>query len=191
MSPPVVGSPPPATAEAVLPKSLEWWLDGLKWLVAIGAGAIAFGMASLEKTGFWGAYLAFALYGPLLAFGSAVGVFYLFNRYYHSGLRELGKAADETEEVHQANLARYLKRSKAFYRLTVWSLSLGMLLFAVFAGAYVWDLWRKQTDERVLAVQALPPGGPDLAIAQTHGRGYLLHRRPDGSLVWRPLKPPP
>jgi hypothetical protein len=165
------------------PKSLEWYLDGVKWLIIISAGAIAFGLATLEKTAAAPVYGLFAGYAALLSITSTCGMLYLFNFYYYVSLRETGKPNDDAE------VTTYKTRADRAYTAVAWSFGLGMAAFAAFAGAYVWDLYEhKQADTP--EHHALGGNGPDLAIYQKGDKLWVLQRQPNGALVWRAAKLP-
>lgn len=163
-----------------LPKSLEWYLEGVKWLVIIAAALIAFGVACLEKTGWWPAYLAFGLFAPLLGASCYFGVLYLFHTYHLAGLREK-KTKDTDQAVKDAQCS-----SNDAYRGVVWTFPYGVLAFAIFGGIYVWDLWVKHQAESP-SFYALAPGTVDQAVLRKGDAAWILTRRPDGSLYWRRL----
>jgi hypothetical protein len=164
------------------PKSFEWYLEGVKWLLVIAAGAVAFGVASLEKTPWWPAYVAFGLFAAPLAVASFFGVHYLFNSYMYAGLREANTSPDDLEVV------TYKGRADQCFRLTTWGFAIGMVLFAAFGGLYVYDTWVRQ--DHHLEIVALATDGPELAVVRRGERTWLLVRHPDGSTGWRPMKTP-
>ena len=165
------------------PMSFEWYLDGTKWLLAIGAGAIAFGVASLEKTGWRPAYAAFFVYALVLMFSGWAGVQYLFSSYYYASLRE-GGVAESDDDVKF-----YKENADTLFGITTWTFAIGMFLFSVFGGLYVFDTWTRQSHEK-LEVQALAAGGADLALARKGDQAWILTRYGDGALRWRPLTTP-
>ena len=175
-------SSPPATAAPTPPKSFEWYLEGVRWLLVIAAGAVAFGVASLEKTPWWPAYVAFGLFTAPLAIASFFGVHYLFNSYKYADLREANTPADNTE------VQKYKGRANRAFLVTEWGFAIGMVLFAVFGVVYVYDTWARQDDK--LEIQAVAAGGPELAVATRGERSWMLVRHPDGSTGWRPMKRP-
>lgn len=164
-------------------KAFEWYLDGVKWLVAISAGAIAFGVACLEKGAAAPVYWAFAAYVVPLMVTSAAGVWYLFWAYDYADSRESGLQRRHRDVV----LAK--ARYGAAFAIVVWSFTFGMLLFGAFGGAYVWSAWDKQQGDPP-EIHALSTGGKDLAILRRGDKAWILMGRGDGSLYWRPLKLP-
>lgn len=161
-------------------KAFEWYLDGVKWLLAISAAAIAFGVACLEKGADAAVYWAFALYVPALMVNSAAGVWYLFWSYEYADARENGLSRRNVD----VRLAK--SRSNLSFNVVVWSFFLGMVLFGLFGGIYVWSSWNKQQGDSP-ELQALAPGVTDQAVLRRGDRAWILTRRPDGSLYWRPL----
>ena len=161
-------------------KAFEWYLDGVKWLVAISAAAIAFGIACLEKGANAVVYWAFALYVAPLMVTSAAGVWYLFWSYEYADARESGVPR------HHPDVVLAKSRSDLAFAIVVWSFTFGMLFFGGFGGFYVWSAWEKQQTDRP-EIHALASGRGEPAILQRGEKAWILTHRGDGSLYWRPL----
>lgn len=175
---------PPAAAAAItvtIPKSYELYVEGAKWIVAIVAGLLAFGLAALDAhPGQKVALVLFTLSAVALALAGAAALVYLLYSYTYAGLREAGTSSTDdavTSSKKVADLA---------FPTMLWTFGAGILLFAAFEAAHLWGL---RTDDKPV-VAHLAADGRRLVI-QRGDRFWLLSRSKGGKPVWLALPTAP
>ena len=116
------------------PKSLEWYLDGTKWLVTISTASIvfAFGMmndlsllSTFDKT----LFLSSALFLGLSSI-SGVSTFFYITSYVNTieYIMKKNMTLEETKDKHEP-LHKKLSR---FYLSMLWCFGIGIGLFSIF-----------------------------------------------------------
>jgi hypothetical protein len=173
--------PPTPTA---VPKSYEWYVEGAKWLVAIIAAVLAFGMSSLQAhPGDPTSLILFAVTASVLVVAGGFALTYLLQSYYYAGLRE--SAPEKVDE------ARAVKRicDRAFTGL-IWSFSVGMIFFLLFGAAQLWSL-RVGEDERLEVYPLSARSVCAQAVVRDGAALWLLERCSSAAPTWQRLNGPP
>ena len=121
------------------PKSLEWYLDGAKWLVAISTGSIVFAFGMMKDFELISVFdkALFLTSALTLGFASISGVFtFLFITSYVNTVEYIikkGKKPDETKDHHKP----LHDKLTWWYNSMLWSFIIGIILFSAFVATGV------------------------------------------------------
>jgi len=168
------------------PKAYEWYVDGAKWLIGVAAAVIAFGLTWLKDTP---DRLALDLFLPgaaLLFLAAVAAMYYIWHSYFYAALLETGRSESESDVAKLGELRDFL------FNAMLWCFALGMAVFAFSAATQGYAIATLPARDSLQIAPAGVGARPAiLAYAQREGRLWALESRPDGSLWWRPLRPPP
>lgn len=166
---------PPAFS---LPKALEWYLDGAKWLIAIATGMLAFSLQTIKGAPQGMAFWVFLVAAGFLVLMIGLGIWYLWTSYYYAALREGGAGRDD------AKVIRFKARSDQLFQATFWSFIAGMVLFVAFHATYL--VYPPAKDPPPLQLHV---GGATI-VAQRGERLWTMTPMPHGAVAWRKVPPP-
>jgi len=179
-----------ASTGTELPKTLDWYRDATKWVVAASAGALVLGLGFFgETSSSWQRWI-FSSVAVLLLVALAAGWL------AHLWLLEFGKlwenrsridpADADTISVNETRQQRFLRRVRGAYLTLLAAFFAGMALFALGCGLRMWLAEPKHT----FAVSVSGQPSQVLLINTGTGEVWVEARDVKGNAFWRRKTPP-
>ena len=172
-----------ATARAEALQVFEWYVDSAKWLVAIVAGTLTFGLSWLQSiSANEPARSRYAIAAIVLIIAGALALAFIFVSYWY-----VSQAVSNEVETTKERRTKLI--STLCFILMLLTFTVGMLLFIRFGVAQLTSMPTERPPElRLTALQART--SRFVAVAQRGDRLWFLMCQSDGSLVWRRGRPP-
>lgn len=170
-----------------IPKSINWYLDGTKWLVGISTGSLIFGFGFFKDS-------APSIYEKIV-FGSSVlffsissfsGVFTYFWLTSYTNLRESNRAKNYVKE-----LSRRLDNMNRWYQMMLNTFRVAIILFGIFCLMKLYLSTPKiQSDTKIKVIKLDGDFPKTIIFNEKTGGFWEIHQDTVGILTLVPIPIP-